>query len=171
MSQTLRVSMESPQSGWMSLSLKAGERQSLVMVAAYAPYDSLRDLIEGLSALLTGSEAVTVRWNCEPEEIDFRVTAMSGADRVEFEAIRYANHRRKQEDSRIVFALRDSKMAVCQPFWKALRDLQRRISTDVFESNWKRQFPQHELRQLTRLIREKAKGERRSTKVRTRLKA
>jgi hypothetical protein len=152
MSKQLRVSMESPQSGWMSLSLKAGE-ESLRMAASYAPYDSLRDLIEGLSALLTGSEAMTVRWNCEPEEFDFKVTSRGGVDRIEFEAVRYANHRRKQADSRIVFAFRGSKMDISLPFWRALRDLQRRISTDVFESNWKREFPQRELQQLTRLIR------------------
>jgi hypothetical protein len=153
MSQPLRVSMESPQSGWMSLSLKAGEA-SLLMVAAYAPYDSLRDLIEGLSAMLTGSDSMTVRWNCEPEEFDFRMTARGGGSAgVEFEAIRYADHRRRQKDSRTVFALRGSKMDVCLPFWRALRDLQRRVSTDVFESNWKRAFPHRELQQLTRLIR------------------
>lgn len=151
MSQPFRVSMESPQSGWMSLSLKAGE-ESLLMVAAYAPYDSLRDLIEGLSALLAGSEGATVRWNCEPEEFDFRMTARGG-DGVEFKAIRYTDHRRRQKDSRTVFALRGSKIEVSLPFWKALRDLQRRVSTDVFASNWKREFPQRELQQLTRLIR------------------
>lgn len=164
MSRTLRVSMESPQSGWMSLSLKAGE-ESLVMAASYAPYDSLRDLIESLSALLTGSEGMTVRWNCEPEEFDFRMTARGAGEGVEFEVIRYANHRRKQADRRIVFALQGSKLEICLPFWRTLRDLQRRVSTDVFESNWKREFPQRELQQLTRLIREQAKGERRREKV------
>ncbi|MGB7923222.1 MAG: hypothetical protein WCF57_08260 [Pyrinomonadaceae bacterium] len=159
MSESFRVSMESPQSGWMSLSLKAGE-ESLVMAASYAPYDSLRDLIEGLSALLNGSEAVTVKWNCEPEEFDFKLTAQGGVNGVEFKAIRYANHRRRQRDSRLVFSLRGSKLDVCLPFWTALRDLQRRISTDVFASNWKREFPQRELQQLTRLIRSRKRQER-----------
>lgn len=158
-SQPLRVSMESPQSGWMSLSLKAGE-ENFLMAASYAPYDSLRDLIEGLSALLTGSEGMTVRWNCEPEEFDFRMTVNDDGDRVAFKVIRYAGHRRRQEgDGQTVFSLHGSKIEVCQPFWRALRDLQRRASTDVFESNWKRKFPRRELQQLTRLIREKAKGE------------
>ena len=156
--------MESPQSGWMSLSLKAGE-ESLLMAASYGPYDSLRDLIESLSALLTGSAGLTVRWNCEPEEFDFKLKARGAADGVEFEVIRYANHRRKQADSRIVFALRGSKLDICAPFWRALRDLQRRVSTDVFESNWKCAFPQRELQQLTRLIRDKTKDDRRREKV------
>lgn len=156
MSQTFRVSIESPQSGWMSLSLKAGD-ESLLMVAAAAPYDSLRDLIEGLSALLTGSEAATVKWNCEPEEFDFKIAAHGEGDRVEFTAIRYADHRRRRGDRRTVFTLRGSKMNICLPFWKALRDLQRRVSIDVFESNWRREFPRRELQQLTRIIRERRK--------------
>ena len=150
MSQTLRVSMESPQSGWMSLSLRAGE-DALLMVAAYAPYDSLRDLIEALSAMLTGSRNMTVRWNCEPEEFDFKLTTR--ARNVWLNVIRYPDHHSRQEESEEVFSLCGSKLEICLPFWRALRDLGRRVSTDVFESNWKRKFPQRELQQLTRLIR------------------
>jgi hypothetical protein len=142
--------MESPQSGWMSMSLKAGE-ESFVMGASYRPYDSLRDLIEALSALLRGSKDLNVRWNCEPEEFDFRAVAHGGE--VEFSVIRYSDHRRRSSTSRVVFSLRSSKLDLCLPFWKALRDLRRRILTDEFESNWRRKFPHRELQQLTKLVR------------------
>jgi hypothetical protein len=160
MSQTLRVSMESPQSGWMSLSLKAGE-QSFLMAASFAPYDSLRDLIEALSALLTDSRDASVRWNCEPEEFDFRMTARGSDDLIELKVLRYAGHRRRQsqdEDRQVVFSFRGSKIDICLPFWRALRDLRRRISTDEFESNWRREFPHGELRQLTALVRTYKRG-------------
>lgn len=150
MSQKLRVSMESPQSGWMSLSLKAGD-EALLMVASHAPDDSLRDLVVALSALLSGSRDMTVRWNCEPEALDFRLKAHGSS--VELRVVRYPDHHRRQEEGRVVLSLRGSKMETCLPFWRALRDLGRRVSTDVFESNWRRTFPQRELQQLTRLIR------------------
>jgi hypothetical protein len=143
--------MESPQSGWMSMSLKAGE-EGFVMASSYQPYDSLRDLVEGLCALLKGSTDINIRWNCEPEEFDFRMRAHE-RDEVQCEVIRYPNHRRQPHASQIVFSLRSSKLDICLPFWRALRDLRRRISTDEFESNWRREFPHHELQQLTKLIR------------------
>jgi hypothetical protein len=150
MSQKLRVSMESPQSGWMSLSLRAGD-EALLMVASHAPDDSLRDLIVALSALLSGSREMTVRWNCEPEAFDFRLIVRGSC--VELRVVRYPDHHRRQKEGRVVLSLRGSKMEIGVPFWRALRDLGRRVSTDVFESNWRRTFPQRELQQLTSLIR------------------
>ena len=50
MDETFRVSIESPQSGWMSLRLKSGERQ-FVAVMSHAPHDSLRELLAALAAL------------------------------------------------------------------------------------------------------------------------
>jgi hypothetical protein len=150
MSQTLRVSLESPQSGWMSLSLRAGE-DILLMGASCAPYDSLRDLIEGLNAMLDGHTEINVKWNCEPEEFDFRLAAVD--DRASLNVVRYPDHRRTKKASRIVFSFQGAKLDICLPFWRALRDLRRRISTDVFDSNWRREFPQRELQQLTKQIR------------------
>ncbi|MBA3765395.1 MAG: hypothetical protein H0W99_00120 [Acidobacteria bacterium] len=150
MNKPLRVSFNSPQSGWMSLSLGAGD-ESFVAAASYAPYDSLRVLIEGLTALLKGGESFVVKWNCEPDEFDFKVTARD--DRVEFEVVHYTDHRRSLKASRIVFALRNSKLEFCTPFWRALRDLRRNIATDEYDRNWRRPFPQEEMRQLTEAVR------------------
>ena len=122
------------------------------MAASYQPYDSLRDLIESLSALLSGSQQITtVKWNCEPEEFDFQMKAQDG--RVELVVVRYPSNRRKRGSGRVVFSFRGSKWDICLPFWKELRDLRARASIDVFESNWRRQFPQRELQQLTKIIR------------------
>lgn len=150
MRQPFKVSFESPQSGWMSVRLSVGE-QNLLLAASYAPYDSLRDLIAGLSSLLTGSTELTVRWNCEPEEYDFKM--VTEGDQVRFDVIRYPDHQRIQGTSQVVFSLQGSKLDTCLPFWKELRDLHRRSSTDVFDKNWRRKFPQHEMQRFTKLIR------------------
>jgi hypothetical protein len=150
MNKTLRVSFNSPQSGWMSLSLNAGE-ESFVAAAASAPYDSLRELIEGLTALLNGGDGFTVKWNCEPDEFDFRVALKD--ERVAFKIVHYTDHRRSAKASRTLFSLQCSKLEFCLPFWRALRDLRRYIAIDEFDRNWRRPFPQSEMQQLNEALR------------------
>lgn len=148
MSEKLRVSFESPQSGWMSLRLEAGGRK-FVTAVAHAPYDSLRELIEALTALLEGRERALVRWNCEPDEFDFEFAGR--ASEVSVEVTRYPDHRRRA--SAVVFRTRQQRADVCLAFWRELRQLHRRAGTDEFEQNWRRAFPEEELRRLTKTIR------------------
>jgi hypothetical protein len=149
MSEEFRVSFESPQCGWMSVSLEArGAR--LVTSVAHAPYDSLVELMNALVSLLEGREREVVRWNREPEELDFRFDARDGE--VGLEVLRYADHRRASAS--IVFAVRAAKEELCGAFWRELRGLRRRCETDEFEQNWRRPFPEAELRRLTETFRD-----------------
>lgn len=145
----MRVSMESPQSGWMAMSLQAGA-QSLAMSVSHQPADSLLDLMDALSALLTGSEEKVVRWNCEPDEYDFSFT-ISG-DILQIDVAHYPDHRRKKVDAQIVFSLQDSALHVCLPFWTALRDLRRRVEVNEFARHWRRDFPNGAMQRLTKTI-------------------
>lgn len=149
MNQRFHVSIESPQSGWVSLSLKAGDRE-FVDAMSHQPYDSLNDLIRGLTALVGDRRPFTVRWNREPEEYDFRVEA--AGDEVDLRVVRYQNHRRLKGQSREVFALRAPLHDFVIPFWKELRQLRRRSETDVYEQNWRRPFPHDELREFNRAV-------------------
>jgi hypothetical protein len=152
MEQRFRVSFNSPQSGWMSLSLKAGE-QSVVAVVSRLPYDSLRDLIESLAALLgEGRKGFNVKWSCEPDELDFRARATAG-DRVAFKVIHYPDHRRLRDTGRVLFSLETSRLEFCLSFWRALRALHRDIVTDEFDRNWQRPFPEREMQRLTETLR------------------
>lgn len=150
MNQKLRVSLESPQHGFMSLRLSSGKK-SFVAVVAHAPYDSLRDLIEALSGALAGDGEVIVKWNSEPEEYDFKLTAKD--DSIRLEIIRYPDHRRLNAASSIVFSFRSLKLDACLPFWKELRDLHRRATHDEFDRQWRREFPEREMQELTKRIR------------------
>ena len=126
MSEKLRVSFESPQSGWMSMSLEADGRK-FVTAVAHKPYDSLRELIEVLIALLEGgARSAVVRWNREPEEFDF-VFEARGAE-VTISVARYPDHRRHARE--VVFQTRQRKSDVCRAFWRELRQLRRRTATD-----------------------------------------
>jgi hypothetical protein len=142
MKQKLSVSLESPQHGFMSIRLKAGD-QSLVAVVSHTPYDSLRDLIEALSAVLDGDCDLTVKWNSEPEEYDFRLVSLG--DAVRLDVIHYPDHRRSQDAGSTVFSFRGSKLETCRPFWNELRGLRARAARDEFDRQWRRDFPESEL--------------------------
>jgi hypothetical protein len=151
------VSMESPQSGWMSLRLRSGGRQ-LVAVVSHVPYDSLRELIEALTALLKGeAKAASVRWNAEPEEYDFELKA-EGEDSLGLRVVRHADHRRAAAGTRTAFKYSGTRVEVCMPFWRELVEMSARSETDVFERNWRRAFPLRELRRLTEALRVHAPG-------------
>jgi hypothetical protein len=148
MSEKFSVSMESPQSGWMSLRLRAGGGREFVAVVSHQPYDSLRELIEALVSLLGGAQAATVRWNAEPDEYDFELKA-EGQDRVSLRVVHHQDHRRAPSRARTVFACRAPRAEMCLPFWRELSEMSGRSETDVFEQNWRRKFPLRELRRLT----------------------
>lgn len=149
MNQKLMVSLESPQHGFMSLRLKAADK-GFVAVVSHTPYDSLRDLIEALSAVLDGDCDRVVKWNGEPEEYDFRLAAQGEA--VRLDVIHYPDHRRSIEAGSIVFSFSGSKLDGCWPFWNELRDLQSRAVRDEFDRQWRREFPESELNELTKKV-------------------
>jgi hypothetical protein len=150
MNQKLRVSLESPQHGFMSLRLSSG-KESFVTVVASTPYDSLRDLITALCGVLESDHEAIVKWNSEPEEFDFKLAARG--DSVQLDIIRYSDHRRLQKFSSNVFSFQASKLETCWPFWKELRDLHRRTMQDEFDRQWRREFPEREMQELTKRIR------------------
>jgi len=134
----------------MSIGLKAG-KASFITAMSHAPYDSLRDLIKALSALLGGENEVIVKWNREPEEYDFEMHR-NGND-AEFNIVRYPNHRRLKKSREIVFSHKASVVSVCESFSKALSDLHTDKEVDEFDKNWRREFPEAEMRELTTQLR------------------
>ena len=146
MAGKLKVSFNSPQCGWMSFELRAGE-QSLIDAASSAPYDSLRDLIGALSMLLAGDVNLTVKWAYEPDEADFNFRA--GGERAELEVKWYKNRLRLEGTGERVFFFQGLRLELCQPFWEALRDIQSDTEVDEFARNWRREFPAAEMERLT----------------------
>lgn len=152
MSRKLRVSFNSPQSGFMSIGLKAG-KDSFVTAVSHTPYDSLSDLISALSSLLKGETDLRVKWNREPEEYDFVINHKE--DEVRLSVVRFQDHRRLKSKSEIVFShIAATALDICAPFWKALRELHRDIEVDEFDKNWRREFPETQMHELTKLLRE-----------------
>jgi hypothetical protein len=152
MSEKLRVSFNSPQSGYMSVGLKAGTER-VVFGASHQPVDSLRDLLEKLVALLTGKESsVVVRWNCEPDEYDFRFAYQGDGDTLRLEIVHRQNFGRSRSASQKVFVFEGAKLDLGMTFWQALENLRQDIFTDEYDKNWRRPFPQLEMQRFTEVV-------------------
>ncbi len=140
----------------MSLGLRFAGQEFSTAVAC-GPYPSLEDLIEGLTALAREEVgAAVVRWNCEPDELDFSFE--SAGDELRLEVFHYATRERAAESRRRVFAAAGARREVCGEFLSALEDLRRDREVDVFESNWRREFPERELTELSRAVADRPGG-------------
>ena len=146
----LRVTLNSPQSGYMSVGLRAGGREFAAAVSC-RPRDSLLELISCLTRLARGeTSSAVVRWNCEPDELDFRFE--SDGDRLSLAVIHYTTHKREEPSSQTVFASAGSRAEILGAFRAALEGLRADAEVDVFERNWGREFPERQLRELGRAV-------------------
>jgi hypothetical protein len=146
MSEKLRVVFNSPQSGYMSLGLRAGGREFATAVSC-RPYDSLGDLLSALARLAHGeAQSAVVRWSCEPDELDFRFEADGG--RLSLAVVHFDSSRRDEPNGRTAFAFAGARAQVCEAFRVALEDLRADAEVDEFESNWRREFPERQWREF-----------------------
>jgi hypothetical protein len=150
MTEKFRVVFNSPQSGFMSVGLSCGEGEFTTAVAC-GPYDSLRDLAAALARLARGeTSAAVVRWNCEPDELDFRFAA--DGERLSLAVVYYPTHRREERASETVFAASGARAEVCAAFQEVFARLQEDAETDEFASNWRREFPEREANDLAAAV-------------------
>src|SRR5882672_3041360 len=141
MNQKFRVSINSPQSGFMSVGLKFGRKRFLAAMACH-PYPSLEELMRALAAIAQGEPEARVRWNEDPEEFDFVFRRAN--DEVEFDVLRHSHG--QPGEGRVVFRADGSVAEICRPFWETLRAIHQDLATDDFAGNWRRKFPTKEFR-------------------------
>jgi hypothetical protein len=144
--QRFHISLESPQCGWMALSVTGGEG-FVRYGASYTPYDSLGDLLDSVTALLQGQDSIIVKWETEPEQYDWHF--QREGEQITLRIIYYPDHRRTRELAREVFVYSLPLIELARDIEAEVRELQERAERDVFESNWRREFPTAELAQLS----------------------
>jgi hypothetical protein len=146
MSESLRVVFNSPQSGYMSVGLRAAGREFAAAVSC-RPGDSLRELIAALTRLARGeAHAAVVRWNCEPDELDFRFESDGGL--LKLAVVHHLKYGSDEPSGQTVFEAEGPGADILRAFRAALEELRADAEVDVFESNWRRKFPERELREL-----------------------
>lgn len=134
--------------------MEAGDKE-YTFCPSHIPYDSIRELTDGLGNLFSGRSPVKVRWNDEPvvhefifdkteNELDFRVLLINetlfGKDREE------------------VFSISGNLYEVIRPFWVALRDLESRYSLDEYQHRWRSPFPVREMQHFIKTFRDLKKS-------------
>ena len=150
MTEALRVTFNSPQSGWMSLELRAGEKH-FVEAVSYTPYDSVHELINALATIaVANTEEITARWAVHPDAFDFIFRAKG--NEAELRVVWHMEHRRVKDGGEEVFAYRGGRLEMCRAFWRALRRLQADADVDGYAQNWRREFPEHDMQELTKAV-------------------
>ena len=146
--QKLKVEFDPPEDGWTGVGLSAGGC-SYGFSPSHVPYDSFGDLVCALLKILDGRHDAVVRWNDEPVEHEF-VFASDGrrVDFRVFEIVVSAAGRTREER----FAFGGPAYKVLWPFWKALREMQSRQSSEEYARRWREPFPEREMVELTRRI-------------------
>jgi hypothetical protein len=149
MNPKFRVSINSPQSGFMSVGLKFGRKRFLAAMA-HRPYPSLEELMAALAAIINGAPEATVRWNEDPEEFDFYFHR--SGDQVQLDVTRHSAEQRAPGQGELVFHADGSTAEICLPFWETLRAIEQDLATDDFAGNWRRKFPTAEFRKLEQAV-------------------
>jgi hypothetical protein len=147
MPDRFRVRFELPARGSLPVTLTANG-DSLSFLASHTPYDSLSDLVTALiSIVLTDSVDISVRWNTEPVEYEFRF-ATEGSD-ISLRVIQWPDWTRVRENSQSALTVRGSQMEIVLPFWRGLRHLESQASS---RWEWQYLFPERDMRKLDKHI-------------------
>ena len=146
---SLRVRFEDPQNGWIGLRVENNGdvfEESL----SYTPYNSILDLVTAITTLFHPGSSAAVNWNSEPTEYDFLFSNDNGT--IDFSIVEFPDGNRQQNRSCLIFQAQGSFTTICIPFWRALRQLQGRLTTQELSERFGRRFPDEELKKLTNAI-------------------
>jgi hypothetical protein len=134
MGSRLKVQFGDPQHGWMALTMQS-DVGAATLNMSYVGFDTLDEMIEALHALITGDHYRSVRIMEEPTVCELQFRREDGTIRLHLHRLLPHNHFQPLFDDSGTFA------EICLPFWRALRNLQTRFSTEEFGVRWHRPFP------------------------------
>lgn len=144
-SERFNIRFDDLENGWLTVRLKNGD-QEYTFIPSHVPYDSIRELADGLGNLLLGYTQTKARWNDEPVEHEF-VFDKTG-NQLSFQVM-LLNERRLGKQPEEVFAIQGTLYEIIRPFWAALRDLETRYPAEEYQRRWREPFPVKEMRVLT----------------------
>ncbi len=149
MSAAIKVKLGAPENGWISLGISYANQVTNID-ASYTPHDSMTMLVDAIAKLAKGNDNAVVPFVEGPAE--YELAFHSAGERVSVTITLYPDHRRMRSTGQQVFEAFGRRREVCLAFWRALRQLESRVSGEDFERNWNHPFPTSKLRVLTRTI-------------------
>lgn len=145
----LKVELAPPELGGTIVTLEAGDN-FYQFVPSYVPYDSFGELVHALLGILDGYDETIVRWNDEPLEHKFVFRQQNA--QVVFNVYAVINSVVSGKVDEELFSFSSRVYEVLRPFWKALRDMQARQTIEEYEKQWRWRFPEREMLELTRKL-------------------
>ena len=144
-SERFTIKLDDLADGWLTVRLKEGN-QEYTFFPSHVPYDSIRELADGLGNLLSGYTQAKTRWNDEPAEHEF---LFDKADNELSFRVMLLNETRLGKQPEEVFATQGTLYGIIRPFWVTLRDLETRYPAEEYQHRWREPFPVNEMRLLT----------------------
>lgn len=147
MTQTLDVTFNSPQCGWMSIGFTAGKAE-FYTTTAHAPHDdALSELLEILSSMLSDVDFErTLKWNRVPEAYDF--TFRKHGALVSIEITEYPTEERVESLGENVFSFEGEARDISMAFYETFEQLHAERFEDEFLQNWRKPFPEKEFEEF-----------------------
>ncbi len=151
MNERLKVSFDKPEHNWLAIYLDAGN-QHLELPFSYTPFDFLSELV---NALLNFFDGLKAKANCSynPERYEFIFEP--GTDRAQIQVVMYPDHRTIEGSGEVIFDYEGGRSEICLAFWRAIRELQGRVSPAEYKQGLGRDFPGQEVELLTEMIKGK----------------
>ncbi len=143
--QSLEISFNSPQCGWMSIGFDDGVSE-FHTTTAHAPHKrALPELMQILTRLAdpaTPENKYLLKWNRDPEEFDFRFVRNS--ETILLEIYQYPTDKRDSDERELVFSHEGTVGSIWNAFAETFEQLYEDRDTDEFEFNWRQPFPHAE---------------------------
>ncbi len=159
MTPKLEVSFNSPQCGWMSIGFDDGASE-FHTTTAHAPHEfALPELMRILTALTDASSPQNeylLKWNRDPEEVDFRFVRENGA--LLLEIYQYPTDERHSAERELVFSHDSTIDEVVAAFAETFDQLYEDRDTDEFEFNWRQPFPFGEYEEFKAVVKMQVKA-------------
>ena len=146
----IRVRFDDPDNGSIGISIEQRD-SSFAESFSYVPYDSLQELVLALGRVLASDTTTSATCLVGAPEFDLHFERSDNI--VRFTVVEFADYRRQKGAGKTAFLASGSFEQICVPFWRALRELESRFSSEDFAGRWHREFPHDELRRLTERIR------------------
>lgn len=137
MRQELKTSFDTPEHGWLCIRLDSGD-QHLELPVSYTPFDFLSELVRALLNLSDGFDAnANCSYNPDRYEFHFR----SSNHDTQFDVVSYPDARRAESSGEVIFFFEGIATDICLAFWRALRELQGRVSAAEYEEGFSPRLP------------------------------
>ena len=140
----LRVKFDDPKAGWIGFKVSACEQEFSASVS-YTPNDFLFQLASAVSLALQGQAGVAAA-HTEPLWYDFAFTPNRDTGAIVLDIVEYVSFPRKR--GKTLFSFEAQPLRIARPFYKALRDIETRLTVEEYRQAMRVNFPTAAVKRL-----------------------